>query len=163
MVQRKTEKFAALILFVMMLVISLEHSVSSDDGLHYDCSILDRAIYPFIHANVFHMIINGWCMLSIVFTFSPSWKRMLTAYLIAISYPAAFIGRETVVGLSGVCFALMGLNAYKVKRKKIFYTWTSACIALGFLFPNVAAGVHVFCFLVGLACDFLGRKLNVLS
>jgi hypothetical protein len=57
--------------------------------------------------------------------------------------------------MSGVCFALMGLTVPVVRRKAMLLGWINLFLVLGFLFPNVASWVHVYCFTVGLLAGLL--------
>lgn len=65
---RKTEKVTAIVIALLVTVLSFLqvadwHSV----GIYSHCPLSARLAYPFFHANLFHALLNAWCLLSMVF------------------------------------------------------------------------------------------------
>lgn len=112
--------------------------------------ILLRFFLLGLHVNLLHALCNAWCLLSLVFYYDLPMKKIVLAYLIAVTIPAFALSPTPAVGLSGLCFALMGLTVYVVRRKAMFVGWIMAFLAVGFLFRNVAVWLHVYCFAAGL-------------
>ena len=127
-------------------------------GIHVGCSLVDRLTYPIFHAGFLHAFCNAWCLISLVFLYDLPWHKTALAFAIAISIPPCFLTTTPVVGMSGACFALMGLTVYVVRRKAMLMSWIALFLLLGFLFPNVAAWVHVYCYAVGLAVGALTHR-----
>jgi len=138
-------KWTALAIATAVLVLS----PFDGDGIRVDCTWLARLSYPLFHAGILHAICNAWCLITLVFYYDLHWWRLLTAYGIAISIPALLLSATPVVGLSGVCFALMGLCLPIVQRKLYFSAWVAAFLAVGIILPGVAWVVHLYCYVVG--------------
>lgn len=139
-------KWAALAVGVAALVMS----PFDGDGLCVGCSLLSRLSYPLFHVNILHAFCNAWCLISLVFLYDLPWWKTALAFAVAISIPSCILTATPVVGMSGACLALMGLTVPVVRRKVMLLGWINFFLVLGFLFPNVAAWVHVYCFTVGL-------------
>lgn len=118
-------------------------------ALEPHCSVLARMGYDFFHANFFHALCNVWCLLAIAFYYNIEDWELLLAYIIACTVPSVAMSSQPIVGASGICFALMGIVLYKVARKRFYLSWVIPVVAVGFVLPGIAAGVHLYCFLVG--------------
>ena len=95
-------------------------------GISSDCGFLQRLGYSFFHASFVHAALNAWCLISVLFLYEISWRRLAVAYFIAVAAPQFVLSSVPTVGLSAACFALFGLIAFQVKRK--FYY--NGCMAL---------------------------------
>lgn len=146
-------KWAALAIGVAALVLSPFDGV----GICVGCSWAGRLSYTLFHVNILHAFCNAWCLVSLVFLYDLPWWKTALAFLVAVSIPplAPLLTATPVVGMSGACFALMGLTVPVVRRKAMLLGWINLFLVLGFLFPNVAAWVHVYCFTVGLLAGLL--------
>lgn len=177
---RETEKKIAVFVFVLCIALSIFATATGTDvaqfGIYQDCATWKCLTYHFFHANIFHCLCNVWCLLSLVFAYPVKRWQMAAAFIIASLYPflpslnshlsplnsltaQRFACEELstipTVGLSGVCFALMGMQAFVVGRKLLFFSWVIAFIAFGFLFPNNNAILHLYCYIAGLTVGFL--------
>lgn len=125
---------------------------SEGQGLRAGCSLLQRIGYPFFHQNVFHAVINIMVLHQCLRCIPCTWN-LLVFYLITISYP--FTTDKPIVGLSGLVYAYMGyLAPYVVKKVK--YNLTILCyILVGLLLPNMAIGVHIYCYILGMLWGYL--------
>lgn len=166
--RRKMEKITALLIAVVVICLSLYniedwHSV----GIYADCELRGRAIYPFFHANILHALLNAWCLLSLVFIYDIKIGRLLLAYIIAVTIPitalSSIVGGmvSPTVGLSGIVFALFGTISFEVVRKWYYQAWMISYLAIGFLFPNTNAWLHLYCYLVGFLVSLLNKPIKV--
>ncbi len=152
MVQGKNEKRFALIASLLMGVIKA--LPIAPITLHADCLMHERLLYPFFHVTWLHLIVNLWCFLSLVFIYGVRWRHLALAYIIAVTFPTALCPLPTM-GLSGVCFALMGLWACKVERKGYYQTYIWSFIGLSGIFGGVNMTLHAECFLVGSVMSYI--------
>lgn len=142
-------KTATLLLSLALLVMSFFDAPSAC-MLQHGCSITGRWCYHFFHANFFHALCNVWCLLAIAFYYNIEDYELLLAYIIACAVPSVAMTSQPTVGASGICFALMGIVLYKVARKRYYLSWIVPIVAVGFIIPGMAAGVHLYCFITGL-------------
>lgn len=148
--------------FALLLAVAAAFLVASP--LHFaiggGCSLADRLLYPFFHAGACHLIVNLWCFLALVFQYRVSWADVFIAYALAVAFPTALCPLPTM-GLSGVCFALMGLCAFRVQRKARFQCYVWGFILFSSLFGTVNTWLHVWCFSLGNAlslAEFIVKK-----
>lgn len=175
MVRNEKEKAAALILTAVCIVISV--SVRVLDGFSVEsvaiaphCSIFQRFVYSFFHASMLHCVVNCWCLLSVVFAYRVSLWSLVLAYATAVLYPIDTVScaftQTTTVGLSAVCFSLLGQIAFQVQRKLYFHLCILTFISFGYIIPwgcslcgiSVAAPnylLHIYSYVVGLLVGFL--------
>lgn len=131
----------------------------NDWGVTRDCDIIGRLCYPWVHASLLHALVNVWCLMSVVFIYDVSLGRLLTAYIIAVCVPGFALSDVPTVGLSTVCYALMGSLSFEVRRKAYFQSWMAFYIGIGFLFPSVNAIIHVYGYMAGLIVGLLNAPM----
>jgi Rhomboid family. len=165
---RKNEKITALVIAVVTVFLSLFgttdwHAI----GIYAGCGSFGRMLYPFFHVNVFHALLNAWCLLSLMFIYNIKIGRLLLAYIISVTIPIDTIGHfiggmETpTVGLSGIAFVLFGTISFEVLRKWYYQAWMLFYLIVGFLFPNTNAYLHLYCYLAGLAVALLNKPIKL--
>lgn len=151
-------RMAGIILSLILLALMFAGIPPEKVGIYSGSSVM-RVFYPFFHVSFIHVLLNVWCLLSIVFIYRMKFASMVIAYFIAISFPVDLLSDTfgadmsiPIVGLSGMCFAMIGDFSLKVHGKaKIKYHLTIASyIILGFLFPGVSASVHLYCYIFGI-------------
>lgn len=163
---RKAEKAAAVVIALWVTVLSLFHFVGWHSvGIYAHCPLSGRFLYPFFHANVWHALLNVWCLLSVVFLYDVSLRRMLAAYFLAVTVPVDTLGLllpldNPTVGLSGMVYVLFGSLSFEVLRKRYYQCWMLFYIAVGFLMPNTNAWLHLYCYLCGLVFALLNKPIN---
>lgn len=124
-------------------------------GVSTDCGFLQRIGYSFFHVSLLHAAINAWCFISILFLYNVTWWRLAVAYAIAVAAPDFVLSTTPTVGLSAVCFALLGSIAFQAQRKIYYNSCMALYIALGFMFPLVNGWLHFYSYVAGLFVGFL--------
>lgn len=125
--------------------------------LNHHPTITQRILWPFCHANIFHAAANIYCLHTLwqYYRFSP-WQ-LLTAYIIAVAYtPPEGV---TVTGASGVCFALIGLLFWHVRRRWLYASCAIASAIIPALLPGIAAHTHMVCLICGTIAGTLTAPL----
>lgn len=153
---------------IVMLIYAFVDVAPESVGIMQSVTLCNRLTYSFFHATFLHAFMNVWCLLSVAFVFPISIWSLVTAFGIAASFPIdtlcdispIFAFTMPTVGLSGVCFALMGRIAFMVKRKWYYQSWLAFYILLGFIFPNVNGWLHLYCYLMGMFVGFLNKPLK---
>lgn len=145
-------------------------------------ALLCRLAYPFIHAHPLHAAVNGWVLLQLSFRTPLTLRRLLLAFVVAWSCPAfiavwptagtdLFVGTSamvdpsamtaltaapsTVVGLSGVLYALFGMWMPHVARRLRYNAIVALWLVAGLCATSVAVGLHLYCYLLGILLGFL--------
>lgn len=187
MVRRKKTKTAALVLTVLCLLLSVASSVLDGIpigklGICPGCPLYARLLYSFFHASIPHAIINSWCLLSIVFVYDVPMAYLVSAYIIAVTFPASHFSfvishlggnaAAPTVGLSAVCFALLGMVSFQAKRRRFFHAWVlSFIVVCGFLLPLLCSVcgytiatpnniLHIYSYVAGLMVGFLNSPAH---
>lgn len=161
MVRQKEAKNAALLTAVVILLMSFTYVPDwSAVGVAEGCPLAARLVYSFFHASPVHAVVNAWCLLCIVFLYDVSVWRLLTAYIVAVAVPGFLLSEVPTVGLSCVCYFLLGSLIFEVKRKLYFLSCMALYIAVGFLFPSVNALIHLYGYLAGLVVGLLNAPLS---
>lgn len=123
-------------------------------------ALLCRLAYPFIHAHPLHAAVNGWVLLQLAFRTPLTLRRLLLAFVVAWSCPA-FIAvwptasSSSVVGLSGVLYALFGMWMPRVANRLRYNAIVALWLAAGLCTTSVAVGLHLYCYLLGILLGFL--------
>lgn len=162
-------KLAALLTALVILVVSLAcipgwspgfMPYLGNVGVACGSPLSARLLYSFFHASPLHAIVNVWCLLSIVFIYDVSVFRLLTAYVVAVLAPCFLLSDVPTVGLSCVCWFLLGSLIFQVRRKIWFLSCMALYLAVGFLFPSVNALIHIYGYLAGLLVGLLNAPLS---
>ncbi len=125
-------------------------------GLHDGCDLLHRLGYPMFHQNVFHALVNIYVFNQCIRAIPTRWS-ILVFYLMAVSYP--FPSSVPIVGMSGIVYAYMGYIAPYVSDKIRYNVTILVYISVGFFFPCMAIGVHIYCYALGLLWGYLNAPL----
>lgn len=152
-------KTAALVLSLALLILAF-FNAPQQCVLQPGCGITARLCYHFFHANVFHAICNIWCLLAIAFYYDIEDWELLLAFIIAASVPSWCLTLKAI-GFSGICFALMGIVFYKVARKRYYLSFIIPVVAAGFIIPGMAAGVHLYCFFIGITVSLVLQAVGL--
>ena len=172
-------KTATIILTIICIIISLLPVNPYSVGIYPHCGLLQRLVYSFFHASLIHAAINTWCILSIVFIYDINIYYIIIAYLTAILFPVEFsaillsnpsVSTLPTIGLSSICFSLLGMVSWQTKRKAYYHTWVTSLIFAGFLIPHLCLlcgysiatpnnTLHAYSYIVGLFVGFLNSPL----
>lgn len=147
---KKTEIFS-LALSILLLVLVFIPFDPNTVGLQHGSGVEERLAYSFFHANLLHCLLNVWCFLSCMFLADVSFRKLLLAYLIACSAPA--LSAVPTIGLSGVCFALLGMVMWQSADKRAYniIIGITLCVTTVLCPKAVNNVLHVYCYLLGVA------------
>lgn len=159
MVSGKETKVASLVLTVIIAVLLLIPIDVKAAGMSQGCSLWQRMCYPFLHASILHAAVNCWCLLSIVFNRTIMMWQMIAAYAVAVSYPSVWMGQTVTVGLSGMLFALLGIISVMSRKCYLNVAVIGSVILFGYLFPNINASLHLYCYIAGLAVGAINKPV----
>lgn len=161
MVPQKEAKTAALLTAVLILLSAFIYVPDwKVVGVASGCNMPARLVYSFFHVSAIHAAVNAWCLLSIVFLYDVSISRLLTAYIAAVMVPGCLLSEVPTVGLSCICYFLIGSLIFEVRRKLMFIACSALYIAVGFFFSSVNAVIHVYGYLAGLLVGLLNAPLS---
>lgn len=135
------------------------------------CSLLARLTYHFFHASLVHLLINCWCLLSVVFIYSVPLWYLVAAFIIAATIPDMILSAVPTIGLSAVCFSLLGMVSFQSQRKWLFHIWVLSFLLCSFLmallvslFGYVIASpntiLHIYSYVVGLMVGYLNSPVH---
>lgn len=121
---------------------------------------VNRLLYHFAHAGIIHCLINSWCLVSIGTSFRVPLSYYLCAYVLSALCPCSFLGTIPTIGMSGICFALLGMVSWQARIVR-FHIWMALFIGIGYLTtlllhrPLYNNLLHIYCYLAGVAVGFL--------
>lgn len=164
MVRRKEAKVTALLVVGLTMVVCFFDVPFDRVGMCRDGGFIPRLTYHFFHASLIHWFANASCLLSLFFIYDMSLRSLLTAYVVASFIPLGLFPDTSfiipTVGMSGICFVLMGRMALFVRRKLHYQACIALYLALGFLSPNSNGWLHLYCYAAGLFVGFLNMPLR---
>lgn len=161
---RKKAKNASLIIAGVILLGSFIYVPDwSVIGVAKECSFVARLGYSLFHVSFVHALVNAWCLLSIVFLYEISVWRLLIAYMVAVFVPEFLLSDVPTVGLSCMCYTLLGSLTFEVKRKLYFQFCMALYIAVGFFFPSVNAVIHIYGYIAGLMVGLINAPISCLK
>lgn len=155
MAQRKKEKTISVVMAVIILCLCFCDVNYTEVGASLQSPLMARLLYSFFHANIFHTLINLWCFLSIMFVYKASLMRLLFALAVAVLVPDWALSTTPTVGLSCVCYALLGSYTFEVQRKLYYLSWMTIYLGIGFFLPGVNAMIHLYAYFVGFIYSLL--------
>lgn len=159
MLRRKKTKIAALLLSLAMAVLAFVPVSPEDVGVYVGSHVWGRFTYHFFHAGFIHLMLNLWCFLSCVFLADVSAGALAAAFVIACSVPA--LSPVPTVGLSGVCYAMLGFIMLRSPGKLRYNIY----IAISLILPTVLLPgsvnnfIHAYCYITAVA---VGLAVNVI-
>ena len=105
-------------------------------------------LYPFSHANIWHLLANIVCLWMI-----PCELHLLISFLLAVlcSILPCFIS-EMTMGFSGVLFAIVGISWGQVHRFKNMIWKNKWFLVIPIFLPHVNAFIHLYCMIFGYLC-----------
>ena len=117
-------------------------------------AVVGHFLYPFGHANVWHLSANVLCLLLI-----PCALHLGSSYFVAVvcSFLPCFIS-ESTSGFSGVLFAVIGQSWGRVGRFRDMLWKNKWWLVIPIFIPHVNALLHIWCLLGGFLVGFLVRN-----
>ena len=155
--------------FVWLLVLLLpfrdSFALTVNDG-----TLMRHMLWPLVHANALHWLINTLCFMALWRTVTPF--RLVTGYAasVAIGYiwpwcvSVAILyglpGNEDIrlCGFSGVCFYLLGTVFMRMPRP--YRVRLSVLIVISCFIPGIAASVHILTLSCGILYSYLKRFIR---
>lgn len=159
----RATKTTALTIAALCLALSFCDGTAQSMQLH--ARVTARIAYSFFHAGFLHALVNVYVFLACFFIFNLRLRHLILAFAIAASFPIDLIAHYTymapTVGLSAVCYALLGSLSHKAVKRFAFHAWVVAFIALpeiihyiftaiGFNVAAVNTPLHIYAYI--LAC-----------
>lgn len=144
---------------MILTVIFLLTKDSSSFGYSMDSRLYNHFIYMFYHANIFHLIGNCYALYFVLNNGMYKWKHLLLI-LYSFSVLASFvpISHVPTIGFSAPIFVMIGLNFYPYSKKSKIITLF--IVAVGFIFPEINAILHVICLLFGFTFSYFFLKIK---
>lgn len=161
--KRKTEKITCLAVAVIVLAMSLLHVADWHTvGIYPHCPFYCRLTYSFFHANILHAVLNCWCLVAVMFIYDITIPRLITAFVIAASYPVGITHAvQPTIGLSAIIYALFGSISFSVEHKLKYQLWMLFYVLLGFAMPQTNALIHLYCYLCGFIVALLNKPIKI--
>jgi len=148
---------ALAVALVVLVIALLPHPDPGVIGLRKGAGIVARLCYPFFHVSLLHAAVNVWCMLQVVFCWRTPLRHIVTAYVIAVLAPA--LTTTPTLGLSGVCFALIGRSLFRLNSPWVIVAWVAGLSIVQALLPGSNVVLHLYCFVAGVAVAALTAPL----
>ena len=161
MVQGKNAKTTSLILTCLVITLQCLDIPIESTGVYTGSPAYTHFIYPFFHDGFIHVLLNCWCLLSVVFLYDTTMSMLFIAYICTVSYPTyLFTSTIPTVGLSGFCYVLLGSISFSVGQKYMYQVYMIISIGSGFLLPFFNPWLHLYSYVVGLLVGFLNKPIN---
>lgn len=126
-------------------------------GYHSESDLISHFIYPFFHANIFHLLGN---LLGIYFI-ARHIKSIIVSYFIAVI--ASFIAYSSMptIGFSGVLYAFIGLSGLLFNKNvsKVTIAIMLIYVLIGLLLPTINGFLHITCLVLGCLFFLIKKKL----
>ncbi len=111
----------------------------------------------FIHANIFHLLLNLWATWTIVRSdVMPAWSLVLVGMFIGW---VGFLCAGSVVGFSAVLYAMLGMQ-WRLFGNKTNAMVTASVFLLGAVLPGLTFIAHALPFFLGIAYGWVYNMIN---
>lgn len=130
---------------LVTIVLVVSYFVLPKYGYHCGEYSWCNVLYPFSHANVWHLGANILCLWMI-----PCDLHILISFLLAVlcSFLPCFVLEETM-GFSGVLFAIVGISWGSIHRFRDMIWKNKWFLVVTIFIPHVNAFIHLYCMLAG--------------
>ena len=170
MVREKNAKITGLALSAIILIISLFDVPADSIGLSISSPWHNRITFNFFHASFIHGFMNVWCLLALLFYYDLPLRSIIAGFLISATFPIAWCYQYLpmtealtipTIGLSGVCFYLIGRASFIVQRKIYFQCWVWTSLIIGFVFAKYMNGhIHLYCYAIGVIVSYFNKPIK---
>lgn len=116
-------------------------------------------VYPFFHANIFHLALNCLCIWTMFHPrFKDRWRVLILGYLISVLVYGLSI--HPVIGISNILFAIVGMRTppftHKWWRSKNALIFLGVNLLMVFV-PKISAVTHIASFIIGVIIAHIHR------
>ncbi len=170
MVRAKTEKSATCCAVAVMAVLFALDVDPGNGGVYEGCPWWHCLTWMWLHGNWVHVLLNAWALIQIVFGWEVRWRSIAEAVGVAMVW--SWLCREgvtvcggegeVIVGMSGVIYALAGVEALRQgswnERGYMMMMWLASIAvtaAVGWIVGRMAWEAHLECYCLGVAMAFL--------
>ena len=138
----------------LLLCITLFASYPHIHGGFLMSSFTNKLTCHFFHANIFHWFCNAM----VLWMMRPNPKQITYAFVLAVW--AMFFTMTPTIGFSAVIYAYIGMNIIRWNVSLI--DWATFLMAnfITIFIPNVAFGVHLAAFILGISVYMIDRQIN---
>ena len=151
-------KIVAIALSLLIIALSMFRIDTTQYALSPSNTPFGCFSYHFFHVNVFHALMNSWCLLGLAFFYHLRLRDIIIAFAVAASFPPCLCTAPTV-GLSGMLYALMGLLLPQMSRKLFCCLWLAAWNIAALLIGGSAVEVHAYCFCSAVVNNLLYNRI----
>ena len=117
-------------------------------------TLSSHLLYPFCHANIFHLLGNLLCLWMLRCNLN-AFVSIIIAVL--CSFLPCFISEPTV-GFSGVLFAMAGISWGHTGKLTMMIVRCLPFVAVTAFIPHVNFMIHTYCLFAGYLVGFFGIK-----
>ena len=145
-----------LLTIVLALMMLTDHQTRMELSLSQGTALMDyhRLTYMLIHANIIHLLLNVYCLLTLVFVCRVKAKCFLIGTIIACAIPTGMLSDIPMCGMSVLNFSLTGYSIMLCRDNLTRVKCIAANIALisfTIFIPGIAAIPHAYGFILGMA------------
>lgn len=152
MPKRKNHAFNVTVLgFLLLITLFVAPNMH---GGFFMSSLYNKLTCHFYHANLFHWMCNAMCL----WLMRPSPMQILKAFPFAVA--AMFFTDIPTVGFSAIIYAYIGMNIVGWKVSLIDWAVFMGANLFSAFMPNVAFGVHLAAFTLGISFDMIYRYIT---
>ena len=126
--------------------------------------------YPLIHANIFHLIANVWCLYFLMKVASDckTWVLFIIGGAIASVISYLLYNNSLVVGASGFIYGVIGVcTVYMYNNsngvafyRSAFFLSVLASLVLGIVIPGLAGLLHLYAIIIGVVIGAMSVRIN---
>lgn len=111
--------------------------------------------YMFAHGNIIHLAVNAWALLMMHRVLKA--YRVIVAWLAAVGVSYVYHPELPVLGASTIIMFFTGYCLPWIRHARGWggVAFIAACMAVGFLVPQLAGMYHLLCTLAGLVFFFV--------
>lgn len=162
-------KTAALIIALLCLILTFIPVPPALVGVTPASPLYTRLTYHFFHAGAIHCLLNLWCFLSCLFLAHVGPRRLIAAFTVATLVPPFVLTPVPTIGLSAVCYALLGAIMTDVRgtRPLLRYNLLIAIptllplliLPLLHIHPFINVPIHIYAYLAAALLESLTRHI----
>lgn len=153
MPRRKNTPFNVTLLGLLLCITMFASSPQMNGGFLMS-SFINKLTCHFFHANIFHWFCNAMAL----WFMRPSPRQI--AYALVLAVLAMFFTMTPTIGFSAVIYGYIGMNIIRWNVSLI--DWATFLVAnfITIFIPNVAFGVHLAAFILGISVYMIDRQIN---